>query len=262
MMNKEYYLACLKEYCEDIKLEYFPQVQSRDLLNRKITLRNLYVPASLKPMSQVKWKADFDSKREKYKGESSADKDHQIDASQENVMREKVEVEIPQPLCILADPGTGKTLLCKRTILAIIEDDRAFLDDLYQQTHIGFPQKAIPILLNFRSPDKMKALIKQDEMYEFEQLLYMFACDILEEFCQKSFQESFREKVEYADFLSMLREHPIVLFLDGWDELLDVNLQVEMDHQIGQYINERGGSLSILMTIRKAYEVPSFLKNS
>lgn len=262
MMNKEYYLACLKEYCEDIKLAYFPQVQSRDLLNRKITLRDLYVPASLKPMSQVKWKADFDSKREKYKGKSSADKDHQIDASQENVMREKVAVEIPQPLCILADPGTGKTLLCKRTILAIIEDDRAFLDDLYQQTHIGFPQKAIPILLNFRSTDKMKALIKQDEMYEFEQLLYMFACDILEEFCQKSFQESFREKVEYAEFLSMLREHPIVLFIDGWDELLDVNLQVEMDHQIGQYIEERGGSLSILMTIRKAYGLPSFLKRA
>lgn len=262
MMNKEYYLACLKEYCEDIKLEYFPQVQSRDLLNRKITLRDLYVPASLKPMSQVKWKADFDSKREKYKGESSADKDHQIDVSSENVMREKVELQIPQPLCILADPGTGKTLLCKRTILAIMEDDRTFLHHLYQQTHIRFPKNAIPILLNFRDPDILKALTKQDEMNEFEQLLYMFTCDILEEFCQKSFQESFREKVGYADFLSMLREHPIVLFIDGWDELLDVNLQVEMDHQIGQYIKEKGGSLSILMTIRKAYGLPSFLKKA
>ena len=48
MKTYENYINSLKSSCEEVHLDYFPQVEASDLLYRIITLEDIYLPLSLK----------------------------------------------------------------------------------------------------------------------------------------------------------------------------------------------------------------------
>ena len=45
--SKEKYIKSIKEACNEMRLDYFPQVEASELLYRVITLEDIYLPLSL-----------------------------------------------------------------------------------------------------------------------------------------------------------------------------------------------------------------------
>ena len=160
--------------------------------------------------------------------------------------------EKPPNLIIRADPGSGKTIFCKKLILAALENDRCFFEDALTRTKLRYSDDILPVLMMFRNINDIKEMLVQN--VSFEEVLYCFSRNIL--------GEEFSHECTCEDFFSLLSQEKkdLYLVIDGWDEIFDSDLQRMLTVAIKNFIKERQ-DLSIVFTIRKRYALPGFFES-
>ena len=131
---KETYIAKLKEACNEMRLDYFPQVEASELLYRVITLEDIYQPLKLEKTAYAEPKkrdgVDMDELVRIIDEKISA-----LDTDGQPAPLDEEDCQPPfktgQRLLINADPGSGKTTFCKRLVLALLNGENAFFNTFY-----------------------------------------------------------------------------------------------------------------------------------
>jgi len=139
-------------------------------------------------------------------------------------------------LCVLANPGSGKTSLLKKHCLNLIENISE-----------GSP---IPIALPLRDIEKQ---ITSKDLFLTEYILREF--DISVAFKSKSLDDGYETKVLMDVAIQFLNEWNIILILDGFDEVSDFHKRVSLYNELNYY-SEKKESFKIILSSRYGESLP------
>lgn len=269
MLNIENkYLAMLKEGCEKVTVDFFPQVEASELLYKVITLEDIYLPLRLEKtgsddVSSDKMKnallrgnkkrdtidydeliARIDKRIEELEFEAEAAKEDFQDELK-SVTRENKD-KAGKRFMITAAPGCGKTTFCKRLVLADINDDGDFFEK-YREYGFDAFRNSFPVIINCRFFEN----ISVQELCEcdFESLVY------------RIYKLSFGEKLctTGEDELSLLLKYKadgnVCIIVDGFDEILSKEKKEAFSKALNNYIISHPLT-NLIVTMRKYDELP------
>lgn len=269
MISKEKYSRSIMEACNEMRLDYFPQVEASELLYRVITLEDIYLPLSLGASSY-----DVTSS---CSGLSSIDIDElirRIDAKIEALEAEETQnnasvefdenetlfnPEIHEQKCIItspnvglrllieANPGSGKTTFCKRMVLAMLKQDENFFNKYAEEDELFFNKDALPVLISCKNIADLS--VNELKTLSFQQLMYKL--------CLLSFGLHFSEITEqdFMELIHIYESNKLCIILDGWDEILDAEKEAAFCESLNNYL-EKNPSVDTIITIRVSYVAP------
>lgn len=266
---KDIYLKILKEACNEMRLDYFPQVEASELLYKVITLEDIYLPLTLETRSYDEPNHDLDidelirridekiaalEAEEAPKSSDTAldtnfvDKVKELD--QDIRKRESANLNAGLRVLINADPGSGKTTFCKRLVLALINNDRDFLNKYAEENQLQLQQDALPILISCKNivdlPDE------ELKSSSFAQLMYKL--------CSQSLGANFAQisETEFLDLINSYTSDKILIIFDGWDEILDIEKEHAFCEKLNIYI-DKNYEVNVIITIRNCYGAPELV---
>lgn len=271
---RENYLESLRETCNEIKLDFFPQVEASELLYRVITLEDIYLPLSLQAQTydnnsleelddlpidldeltqKINERLAAFTAAEESSSESHADSSEMILENTPDSISQYEIRNLGKPLrkgmriLIAADPGGGKTTFCKRLVLALINHDTSFFNKYYSENRINFDNNSIPIFIDCKNITEIE--IEDLKTQDFLDILY---------YLSRSRMGNHFPSIEKHEFYNLVRyntSNRIILILDGWDEILDPDKASLFQSMLNQYIDNNPFS-DIVITIRKSYIGP------
>lgn len=269
-MHEDCYISALKTACNEIHLDFFPQVEASDYLYHTITLEDIYLPLTLQEASEEAqlFQSEIDDEdidelirlidkklnaMDKEMSQSKRD-DVVIDnketgsvGSRENNSHER---GIGQRILIQANPGSGKTTFCKRLTLALLNNDSSFFERYSKSCNIDFNSFGFPLLINCRSV----AGISEDELktMDFKRLMFFL--------CSRAFGRYF-DTISEETFLSAIGAHEnkdLCVILDGWDEIFDTQKAQIFLECINGFIKNHS-KVNVLLSIRASYGAPKLV---
>ena len=313
MVYRDKYLSILKDSCNEMRLDYFPQVEASELLYRVITLEDIYLPLRLnkttgrysepghdldidemirlidKKIEELEALEAEETKKvsenisesnsvEKENAETInptpelyspfgnkayidemirrideklAELDASVDERQNRIISEATNPLTARRLLINAEPGSGKTTFCKRLVLALINNDREFLDKYAEENQLRFNRETLPVLISCKN---ILDLTEQElKSFSFPQLLYKL--------CIQNLGANF-EKILEKDFLDLINTcapEDLLIIFDGWDEIVDIDRERLFRERFNTYI-ESHSEVNFLITIRTSYVAPELTK--
>lgn len=241
-MIEDIYVNELKKVCEALTLDDFPQVQARDLLYKTITLNDVYFPIRLRSYSLTdRIRRDFRSIQTVLP----------IATSILTTPLEENTLSAPH-LFLSGAPGGGKTTFCKRLALAYLNKEIDFFEEQEALTGISFVRECLPVMLTFRNADSIKTMLSKH--CDFSELLYQSTCNYI--------GPNLKSLISKQDFIHMIdskqKENRLCFIVDGWDGLLDIELQKQLDSILTGYVNQNPHA-SVIFTLGIGAKLPLLL---
>lgn len=270
MNNKSKYIEALESACNEMRLDYFPQVEASELLFRVITLEDIYLPLSLSEdhydplpyhsdtsdIEEIMRRIDDKIKALEEMKEStesdSTDINEDNKSSKNNSTAEKETSN--RQILIEADPGSGKTTFCKRLVLAFLNNDKNFFDKYSTENGLTFNTDCIPVLLCCKNISELSN--EELNTTDFEQIMYKI--------CQRDMGTHFSDfsEADFRDVLYNPKGQSICIILDGWDEILNKEKELFFCDRLKEFVNNKP-QIDVVITSRFSYIVPELVqKNS
>ena len=258
------YTEALRKACNETKLDYFPQVEASELLYKVITLEDIYLPLSLsedhyEPLPYQPDNSDIDEIMRRIDEKIKAVEDSDVNNNNNNTEPvwknedynnlQKVE-DSSRQILIEADPGSGKTTLCKRLVLALLNNDKAFFNKYAQENKLDFDANSIPILLSCKHISEFSN--EELETLYFEQIIYRI--------CMREMEIHFSDlcESEFIEVIANTKQNRLCVILDGWDEILKKEKEWLFCERLKEYI-ENNHNIDIVITSRFSYVVPELV---
>ena len=227
---KDKYICAVKNACNEVKLNYFPQIEASDLLYRVITLEDIYLPLSLQVSCYSENLNDSAAELIRLIDERIAALEADENRHGGSIAQKSDFPAAGLRLFIQANPGAGKTTFCRRLVLAILQGDLAFFKKYSDENALFFNQDALPVLISCKSIAELEAEELSSE--DFEKLMYRL--------CAKSFGSRFSD-ISEDDFIELIgscKPKKLCIVLDGWDEILDSEKETEFLKNFNRYLSE------------------------
>ncbi|MCR5735510.1 MAG: hypothetical protein K6G22_12965 [Lachnospiraceae bacterium] len=274
------YIEALKNACNEVRLDYFPQVEASELLYKVITLEDIYLPLNLESVfsnlltSKLrnleidelirlidKKIEELEEEERREKGIITPDKNDGKAGEHENDHKEVTgtsEVSGDEGsitgkdnngirVLIEGNPGSGKTTFCKRLILAVINDDTDFFEKYESENKLYIKRGSVPVLAGCKGIADMS--VKELERFDFIQLLYRL--------CVTGFGKHFSGVTE-EDFTQLISGagSDLTIVLDGWDEILDNEKEDIFTEKINVFLKKYPQTDTVI-SIRSTYTAPA-----
>ncbi len=240
------YKECLKRACETVKHDDFPQVQASDLIYNSVTLKDLYFPVFLSFDDPYKDDYVFDIWGEAYAPPRIGWKD--------SVWNEERHGDNYRTrLTIRSEAGAGKTMFCRRSAIAFLEDDEEYIDSLYEMTGVRFGKVPLPVYIDFRYMQGIEELVGKGA--GFEEIVYRLVCNYL--------GEDFKSNCSLEGFVGMVfhgSSFPLCFIVDSWDALHDKQLRNKLDSIFGNYLKSIR-PVYLFLAVRTSGGIPMFAKD-
>ncbi len=267
MISKDKYAKSVMEACNEIRLDYFPQVEASELLYHVITLEDIYLPLSLgasyyddplfgydlSNVDHYELIRRIDEKIAALEAEEARiNAPDYIDESKTSFNPTTQECITTTPnaglrLLIVAKPGGGKTTFCKRLVLAMLKKDESFFKKYAEENGLFFDSDALPILISCKNIADLSA----DELrtISFQKLMYKL--------CLQGFGLHFSEitEDEFMKLIDPYVSNKLLIILDGWDEILDTEKETAFRENLNSYLEQNPG-VDTTITIRFDYVAP------
>ena len=276
MTSSEKYTKAVMEACNEMRLDYFPQVEASELLYKVITLKDIYLPLSLGTSSNDvpssgRYYSNIDVDElmrridEKIAALEALDaKEAQKDTADytdenktiESTEAQKQESAITQAntglrLLIEANPGSGKTTFCKRMVMAMLNRDESFFQKYSEENDLHLSSDALPILVSCKNI----ADLSVDDLVSlnFQQLMYKL--------CVLNIGLHFSgiTEDEFGELIDSYKAEKICIILDGWDEILNTEKEAAFCENMNRYL-EQNPCIDTIITIRVSYVAPELLQ--
>lgn len=274
MTSKEKYTKSIMDACNEMRLDYFPQVEASELLYRVITLEDIYLPLSLGTSSYdvPSSGSDFSSvdidelirridekiaaleAEEARKNANNHDEDNagEIIGIPE-MQSQDLETPIDTGLRLLleANPGGGKTTFCKRLVLAMLNNEEPFFMKYAEENDLFFKSESLPVLISCKNIADLSA--GELASLNFIQLMYKL--------CVQSFGQHFAEisEDEFTELVESYESNQLCIILDGWDEILDAEKEQAFCENLNNFL-EQNPSADTIITIRVSYVAPELFQ--
>ena len=267
MVSKDKYTKSVMEACNEMRLDYFPQVEASELLYRVITLEDIYLPLSLGSSSYdaPSSGSDFsnvdinelirriDEKIAALEAEESRKNASESTDENETSFNPKTQECITTTLnaglrlLIEANPGSGKTTFCKRLVLAMLKKDESFFKKYAEENDLFFDSDALPILISCKNIADLS--VNELGTISFQKLMYKL--------CLQSFGLHFSEitEDEFVELMDSYVSKKLLIILDGWDEILDTEKEAAFCETLNSYLEQNPG-VDTIITIRVSYVAP------
>lgn len=269
--SKDKYIKSVKKACNEMRLDYFPQVEASELLYKVITLEDIYLPLSLGASSYdlPSYGSDLsnfdidelihriDEKIAALEAEearksnpptiNNSDDDVKSLATPNVGSAETIGATVGLRLLIEANPGSGKTTFCKRLALAILNNDASFFEKYAKENGLYFSKESMPILISCKNLADLSA--EELRTNDFTHLMYRL--------CVQSFGSHFSDisEPEFVELINSCNSKNITIILDGWDEILDPEKEAIFCENFNKYI-ELHPEVDTVLTIRVSYVAP------
>ena len=267
MSSHEKYSKLLRDACNEMRLDYFPQVEASELLYRVITLEDIYLPLYLDyyldPLTWINVSEEdeeelfhiFEDKMDAWDSEES--KINSICAKdyieqkktplEEFMYRKSGTSKVGHRVLIEAMPGGGKTTFCKRLVLALLNNDADFFRNSSEEKSFYLDQGTLPVYISCKN---IIDLSDNDlSTLDFQQLLYRL--------CLHNYGERFFE-ISEAEFFELVDSdgvNKVCLIFDGWDEILDSKKEKAFSFKFDNYLKQNP-HYDAIITIRPSYSAP------
>ena len=198
-------------------MDYYPQVEASELLYRVITLEDIYLPLTLGDSLFSLEHKDIDELIKRIDQKLA-----ELEAL-EKAETNKVEVaeslsgikedNVGLRLLVKGYPGGGKSTLCKRLVLAIINNDQTFFDKYLTENGLHFHAQSMPFYLDCKNiADMTVASIQESSLQNIAYRLCVLGLGSpFSAISKESFDELFSDAAQCG----------MTLVIDGWDEVLD-----------------------------------------
>lgn len=273
MTPREKYIKYIIAACNEMRLDYFPQVEASELLYRVITLEDIYLPLTLGTSSYdvPSLGSDFsnvdidelirriDEKIAALEAEEARENanNHDDNMSERNSISEIQSRDFEKPintglrLLLEANPGGGKTTFCKRLVLAMLNNEEPFLNKYAEENDLFFKSGSLPVLISCKNIADLSA--GELVSLNFIQLMYKL--------CVQSFGQHFSEisEDEFIELVDSYESNKLCIILDGWDEILDTEKERAFCENLNNFL-EQNPSADTIITIRVSYVAPELFQ--
>ena len=257
MISKDKYSKSIIEACNEMKLDYFPQVEASELLYRVITLEDIYLPLTLDTsfsnidIDEIIRRIDnklaaLDEEEARYIASSDTEESDTLFNQEDQDTITSVQ-DVGLRLLIVANPGSGKTTFCKRLVLAMLKNEDSFFKKYSEENNLVFNLNALPVLISCKNIADLS--VNEIETIPFPQLLYKL--------CLHSFGLHFSEitEKEFMELIGSYESKALCIILDGWDEILDTEKEAAFSENLNSYLNIHP-LVDTVITIRDNYVAP------
>lgn len=273
MTPREKYIKYIIAACNEMRLDYFPQVEASELLYRVITLEDIYLPLTLGTSSYdvPSLGSDFsnvdidelirriDEKIAALEAEEARENanNHDDNMSEKNPISEIQSRDFEKPintglrLLLEANPGGGKTTFCKRLVLAMLNNEEPFLNKYAEENDLFFKSGSLPVLISCKNIADLSA--GELVSLNFTHLMYKL--------CVQSFGQHFSEisEDEFIELVDSYESNKLCIILDGWDEILDAEKERAFCENLNNFL-EQNPSADTIITIRVSYVAPELFQ--
>lgn len=273
MTPREKYIKYIIAACNEMRLDYFPQVEASELLYRVITLEDIYLPLTLGTSSYdvPSLGSDFsnvdidelirriDEKIAALEAEEARENanNHDDNMSEKNSISEIQSRDFEKPintglrLLLEANPGGGKTTFCKRLVLAMLNNEKPFLNKYAEENDLFFKSGSLPVLISCKNIADLSA--GELVSLNFTHLMYKL--------CVQSFGQHFSEisEDEFIELVDSYESNKLCIILDGWDEILDAEKERAFCENLNNFL-EQNPSADTIITIRVSYVAPELFQ--
>lgn len=273
MTPREKYIKYIIAACNEMRLDYFPQVEASELLYRVITLEDIYLPLTLGTSSHdvPSLGSDFsnvdidelirriDEKIAALEAEEARENanNHDDNMSEKNSISEIQSRDFEKPintglrLLLEANPGGGKTTFCKRLVLAMLNNEEPFLNKYAEENDLFFKSGSLPVLISCKNIADLSA--GELVSLNFTHLMYKL--------CVQSFGQHFSEisEDEFIELVDSYESNKLCIILDGWDEILDAEKERAFCENLNNFL-EQNPSADTIITIRVSYVAPELFQ--
>lgn len=273
MTPREKYIKYIIAACNEMRLDYFPQVEASELLYRVITLEDIYLPLTLGTSSYdvPSLGSDFsnvdidelirriDEKIAALEAEEPRENanNHDDNMSEKNSISEIQSRDFEKPintglrLLLEANPGGGKTTFCKRLVLAMLNNEEPFLNKYAEENDLFFKSGSLPVLISCKNIADLSA--GELVSLNFTHLMYKL--------CVQSFGQHFSEisEDEFIELVDSYESNKLCIILDGWDEILDAEKERAFCENLNNFL-EQNPSADTIITIRVSYVAPELFQ--
>ena len=273
MTPREKYIKYIIAACNEMRLDYFPQVEASELLYRVITLEDIYLPLTLGTSSYdvPSLGSDFsnvdidelirriDEKIAALEAEEARENanNHDDNMSEKNSISEIQSRDFEKPintglrLLLEANPGGGKTTFCKRLVLAMLNNEEPFLNKYAEENDLFFKSGSLPVLISCKNIADLSA--GELVSLNFTHLMYKL--------CVQSFGQHFSEisEDEFIELVDSYESNKLCIILDGWDEILDAEKERAFCENLNNFL-EQNPSADTIITIRVSYVAPELFQ--
>lgn len=244
----KHYVNCVTNFCNEMKLDFFPQVEASELLYKVITLEDIYLPLSLSSsfihgnniddiIRRIDEKiAELEQEEAREKGEL-----------QDSLASANESYDTGIRLLIEADPGCGKTTFCKRLVLAILNNEDVFFDKYSRENNIQFNKIAMPIFICCKSIADFS--VEEMNCLNFKQILYRLCLRSLRGYFSQISEKEFNKIFDLYDTANLC------IIFDGWDEILDEEKEAVFCRSLNFFLAQCK-EINIIITIRRRYPSP------
>lgn len=273
MTPREKYIKYIIAACNEMRLDYFPQVEASELLYRVITLEDIYLPLTLGTSSYdvPSLGSDFsnvdidelirriDEKIAALEAEEARENanNHDDNMSEKKSISEIQSRDFEKPintglrLLLEANPGGGKTTFCKRLVLAMLNNEEPFLNKYAEENDLFFKSGSLPVLISCKNIADLSA--GELVSLNFTHLMYKL--------CVQSFGQHFSEisEDEFIELVDSYESNKLCIILDGWDEILDAEKERAFCENLNNFL-EQNPSADTIITIRVSYVAPELFQ--
>lgn len=273
MTPREKYIKYIIDACNEMRLDYFPQVEASELLYRVITLEDIYLPLTLGTSSYdvPSLGSDFsnvdidelirriDEKIAALEAEEARENanNHDDNMSEKNSISEIQSRDFEKPintglrLLLEANPGGGKTTFCKRLVLAMLNNEEPFLNKYAEENDLFFKSGSLPVLISCKNIADLSA----------GELVSLNFIHLMYKLCVQSFGQHFSEisEDEFIELVDSYESNKLCIILDGWDEILDAEKERAFCENLNNFL-EQNPSADTIITIRVSYVAPELFQ--
>lgn len=269
MASKEKYTNSVIDACNEMRLDYFPQVEASELLYRVITLEDIYLPLSLCTSSYDISSSDdidiedlirrIDEKIAALEAEEARENANQVVDNLKEIITipeaQNQDHETPTNtglrLLLQANPGGGKTTFCKRLVLAMLKNEDFFFKKYAEENDLFIKSDSLPVLISCKNIADLS--VCELVSLNFLQLMYKL--------CVQSFGQHFSEisEDEFIELVESDESNRLCIILDGWDEILDAEKEQAFCENLNDFL-EHNPSTDTIITIRVSYVAPELFQ--
>lgn len=250
---KQEYNQILYNTCNEIHLDYYPQVEASELLYRIITLEDIYLPLNIGDALFASGETlDKNAETEYYEKEIVGKPITENRLAHQNTSVGKSELPITGLRLLLSGlPGGGKSTFCKRLVLAIIKNDSSFLEKYLTENGLSFKTQSTPFLVDCKNiADLTTEFIRGNSIQDIIYRLYALALG-------SHFLSISRES--FVRMFLDATKHGMTLVVDGWDEMLDQEKGELFRNKLDDFLCEHP-LIDLVVTIREKYDPPIFVQ--
>lgn len=237
--TKKQYLQILQTACNEVHWDYYPQVEASELLYRVITLEDIYLPLTLGDSLFSFKDGDIDELIKRI--------DQRLAELKASEKAEAQEDTTGLRMLVRGYPGGGKSTLCKRLILAIINKDEVFFNKYLKENGLHFNTQSVPVYLDCKNIADMSVASIQSSCFK----------DIVYSLCEFGLGGAFSAipKDAFDSLFSNAAQCGMTLVVDGWDEVLDKEREELLRKKLDDFLCTHP-IVDLVVTIRENYDEP------